>query len=58
MLQTFYLQVLFYEGANAASEFVCAVEAVSIVAWNIKLNVRYGVDQLRLADTQNIKLFS
>lgn len=52
MLQAFYLQILFYEGANATSEFVCTVEAMNIVTWNIKLNVRYGVIQPRLADTQ------
>ena len=45
---------MFYEGANTASEFVCAVETVNIVAWNIKLNVRYAFVQPRLADTQDI----
>lgn len=54
MLQTLYLQVLLCKGANATSKFVCMVKVISIVPWNIKLNIGCGAVQPWLANTHSV----
>lgn len=54
MLQTLYLQVLLCKGANATSKFVCMVKVISIIPWNIKLNIGCGAVQPWLTNTHNV----